>query len=440
MKLIAPGLDFSLAKLTKLIMGSAVFDELPTQVKSIPGFNLGHLEINFDPNQKRLNDIGFALQSVGEWDLVPGSGESSALALKDIGLDANIYRDSTTSFNYDGHINATAHIGSFAITASIPLPVTGVLSLYTNTITPLDDLGVFSELLVGTGFSSFLSSGDFKDGFTMSIETIGMELNLKNRSLNQSVLTYFILDGEASLDLTIANFSLNLALNLLIERVAGEEKLQYIIDAQADIKIDEITLTLIGKHNSNEKGWLLTGNTTPGQSITIDKLVVDLVKKFGITSSIPSSISDLTLNYLATSFNTTTKYFIFTCEAKFPIDGQEVDITVTINITKQLDDSYNKHFAGHIIIGDLQFALIFDTDEKSKTFLAAYRDTNDNQISVKNLIGSISSTLKNDIPAGLTISLKDALFAYSKKTQTNFLLGLDIGSGINLSNPNFSHN
>ncbi|WP_287253203.1 DUF6603 domain-containing protein [Moorena sp. SIO4E2] len=77
--------------------------------------------------------------------------------------------------------------------------------------------------------------------------------------------------------------------------------------------------------------------------------------------------------------------------------------------------------------------LIFDTDETSKTFLAAYRDTNDTDISVKNLIGSISSTLKDEIPAGLTISLKDALFVYSKETQTNFLLGLDIGSGINLS-------
>ncbi|NEP08382.1 MAG: hypothetical protein F6K34_28645 [Okeania sp. SIO4D6] len=131
--------------------------------------------------------------------------------------------------------------------------------------------------------------------------------------------------------------------------------------------------------------------------------------------------------------NSKTKDFTFTCESKFPIEGKEVDITVTINITRQEDDSFKKDFGGHITIGDLQFALIFDTDAKSKTFLAAYRDTNDTEISVKNLIGSISSTLKNDIPEGLTISLKDALFAYSKKTQTNFLLGLDIGSGINLS-------
>lgn len=428
LKLIAPGLDFSLAKLAKLIMGSKVFEELPEQIKNIPSFNLVRLEISFDPKQKSLNDISFALQSVGEWNLMPGSGESSALALKDMGLDVTIYRDSSGSFNYDGHINATAHIGSFDITAFIPLPVTGVLSLYTNTTEPLDDLGVFSELLAGNDFSRFLSSGDFKNNFAMSVHNLGVELDL-----NGSKVTYFILNGEASLDLPIANFSLNLALNLLIERVAGDEKICYTIDAQASLLIDKIFLTLIGKHNNDIKGWLLTGNITPKQSITIDEIVSDLVTKFGINSSIPSSISSLTVNHVLASFNTATKEFIFTCESKLIINSKPIDIKVNINIIKQQDGFYNKHFDGHITIGNLKFALIFDIDKTSTRFLATCHEQQ--TVQIKDLISYIDPELKNEIPQGLETSLKDALFAYSKSsTLTNFLFGLNIGGEINLSN------
>lgn len=184
--------------------------------------------------------------------------------------------------------------------------------------------------------------------------------------------------------------------------------------------------------NTSSLGWTFEGNTEPKQAIPIGTLIKDIVTLFGDVS-LPSAIEELTIQNLGISFNTKTKNFTFTCEGELPIDSKQIYITVNINIIQQQDGSYKKHFDGHITIGSLKFALIFDTDQTSTKFLAAYHD--DQTIKIKDLIGYIDSQLKEDIPEGLEISLKDALFAYAKQqTLTNFLFGLNIDGGINLSN------
>ncbi|MBO3457951.1 hypothetical protein G4P69_04360 [Aetokthonos hydrillicola CCALA 1050] len=208
------------------------------------------------------------------------------------------------------------------------------------------------------------------------------------------------------------------------------------------ITIESVVVILKAqKSSSTSGGWQFEGSTFPGQTINFDVLIKWLEGSFGTTPT-PSAIGNLQsqnkqIENIQASFNTTTKNFTFTCDSKLSIDEATIAITVAINITQQADGSYNKYFAGHITIGSLKFALIFGTDTTSTTFLAAYHD--DQTISVKELIGYIAPNLQNDIPEGLEISLKDALFAYSQKkiqatTLTNFLFGLNIGSGINLSN------
>lgn len=202
----------------------------------------------------------------------------------------------------------------------------------------------------------------------------------------------------------------------------------------ASLMVVDVSVFIIAKSPENRgNGWQFEGKTATGNEIHLGRLINELATKFGTDTTLPSSVSDLIIENLGLSFNTKTKDFTFTCESKFPINNQEVDITVNINITQQLDGSYKKHFDGHITIGSLKFALIFDTDQTSTKFLAAYHD--DQTVKVKDLIGYIDSQLKEDIPEGLEIRLKDALFAYSKQqTLTNFLFGLNIDGGINLSN------
>ena len=179
-------------------------------------------------------------------------------------------------------------------------------------------------------------------------------------------------------------------------------------------------------------GWDFYSSTEDNKEMPIGELINNLAQLFG-EIVLPTAIVELKILNFHVSFNTNSKNFTFACESKFPINNQQVDITVNINITRQQDGSYKKHFDGHITIGSLKFALIFDTDQTSTKFLAAYH--NDQTIKIKDLIGYIDSQLKDDIPEGLEISLKDALFAYSKQqTLTNFLFGLNIDGGINLSN------
>ena len=295
-----------------------------------------------------------------------------------------------------------------------------------NTKVLLPSLDFSASLAIGNSFSlaafsSVFPENDFFDAIE-DIELLDMSIqgNFKAKSLDIRVYSFThwkINFADTSFVIQNLGFSLNYA-NRAIQNV--------ILSGSAQIA--DVYFSIQASYSNS--AWIINGNAYVSEELKLSDWAKTL---FGNQSEFPSAIEALVIENLTTSFNTKTKDFTFTCESKFPVDDREVDITVTINISRQEDGSFKKDFAGHIIIGDLQFALIFDTDEKSKTFLAAYRDTNDNEIGVKNLIGSISSTLKNDIPAGLTISLKEALFAYSKKTQTNFLLGLDIGSGVNLS-------
>lgn len=209
------------------------------------------------------------------------------------------------------------------------------------------------------------------------------------------------------------------------------------IDASitASISIADINIFISADSPDDIKnGWNFEGKTATNDDIKLETIINDLAAKFKIDKIISSTISDLIIRNIKISFNTKTKDFTFTCESELSIDGKQVDIAVAIDIQQQQDGSYNKYFSGHINISGLQFALIFDKDENSKSFVAAYHDPNDTPIEVRDLVGSISSELQHDIPSGLSFSLKDALFLYSQQKQvTNFLLGLNMGSGINLS-------
>lgn len=409
LKLLAPGLGFSLTNLLKLLMGSKGFEELPDQVKRIPSFDLAYLEIHFDPNKKQLNNISFGLQSGGEWNLIAGSGGRPVLALKDIGLAFNIYRAETERFTYSGEINATTYIGDFEIAATLPLPVTGSLSLYAQTRNPLHDLGVFSELLAETGFSDFLANSDFKDNFTLHINNLGLELNLGQRSAGRPTLTYFVVDGEAELALVIARTPLELVLQLLIEH-SGTDKLQVVIDAQATLVIAEIPITLIGQYDRNEKGLLLKGNTATGHAIAVGKLLAGLATKFGLELA-AASITGLTLNDLAVSFNTHTKDFSCAFETKFPEDGQEFDLLLAIELKRQKDETYAKHLSGELVIGQSQFKIKSDFSSQNQKIEAAWSAQGQNRLGINDLVRSLRLDVPV-IPAELDLALKSAELKY----------------------------
>ncbi|MGR3276235.1 DUF6603 domain-containing protein [Acaryochloris marina NIES-2412] len=232
----------------------------------------------------------------------------------------------------------------------------------------------------------------------------------------------------------------NVELNALRFKVYGQGA--YSCEIAAEFAIAGIALNLEADYDGD--AWQFNGSTGEGQAIPIGPaaqptedgqptLAEDLGNIFGDVP-LPSAIEDLTIQNLAVSFNSETKDFTFTAASQFLVDGQAVDITVIIEITRQDDNSFRKQFGGYITVGDLQFNLLFSQDKTAKTLLAAYNNPNREALKVRRLIAGISDEIAAYVPHTLEITLRDALFIYSKaqgKSQTFF--GLNLSSTINFT-------
>lgn len=188
--------------------------------------------------------------------------------------------------------------------------------------------------------------------------------------------------------------------------------------------------------------WEFSGSTGKNQKLPIGDLIQDLAHMFG-DITLPSALESLSVENLHASFDTGQKKFTFGCESTFRADDTDVDILVNLVITK-VGGTYTKDFSGVIKIGGLDFTLYFVQNATSDFFVATYHpDVPGQAQDVKQLIQSLSATVAGYVPEGLTIELKDVLFAYRKNSQngggqgtapSKFIFGLDIGTGINLSN------
>jgi len=383
-------------------------DTFPLAINSLSTLEIRELSLHLSLSPLKVSYIVLSIGTTANWNQ-PLLGK--ALTIEGLLLRWEVSPGDPTpirfyllsAFNVGGGlVNASAVFPDFAFYGELGLYQTIALEQIIEEIIPNAHLPHISIL-------DLAISADIKQGlYAFEIEMASdWELNLGGTSILP--LKYLHLEIEKNLGGSFATINSVLT-------IAG---------------VDIILLAT----NANESGgWTFAGSTRPGQQIPIGLLIKDLVTTFGITDGgFPKAIEGLVVENIATYFNTETKNFYFTCESILEIEEEIIDVILQINITQQLDGSYKKHFDGHITIGSLKFALIFDTDQTSTKFLAAYHD--DQTVKVKDLIGYIDSQLKNDIPEGLEINLKDALFAYSKQpTSTNFLFGLNIDGGINLSN------
>lgn len=219
-----------------------------------------------------------------------------------------------------------------------------------------------------------------------------------------------------------------------------------ILDGVSKKELDKNTLepfdvTISGEYGNTSDGWTLSGKTGEGQQIPIGLLIEDLASKFGDVT-LPEVLTGLTINNIAITFHTTSKDFSFSEEAELPLDGQPVssseaivDIIVDIELT-QNDANYTKKFGGVLKVNDLQFNLIFSKDNSANYFIASYQDLGQGEVSIHDLVASVSESLADVVPEGMSFKLKDALFAYLKPESNNpkYLFGFDMDVGINLSN------
>ncbi|HKQ78626.1 MAG TPA: DUF6603 domain-containing protein [Blastocatellia bacterium] len=193
---------------------------------------------------------------------------------------------------------------------------------------------------------------------------------------------------------------------------------------------------------SNGQGWTFAGGAYEQGKIPIGEWLKDILKMFGLQSTIqpPAPIQELELSDLGVRFNTATKDFSFHGTAEFPIDGKKgSDSSAKLRIQADLTQKPNQtshalSFSGSLHLFEREFVVGYGSHDNTSLLVAAYDSPNGDTIDVKKFVGQISTDIAKVIPPGLTISLKHAQLAFGKTGDASkFLFGIELGAGIQLS-------
>jgi len=89
-----------------------------------------------------------------------------------------------------------------------------------------------------------------------------------------------------------------------------------------------------------------------------------------------------------------------------------------------------------MVLAKKEFDLIFDTDPTKNWFVAQYYNLDGLPVNILDLVSKVTTeSILGDIPAELTFTVKDALFAWNDSGGTSgFLFAIDWGMGVSLSN------
>ena len=316
-------------------------------------------------------------------------------------------------------------------------------SLWTVRMEPPDDrsmikLPSISDIFTLAGRADLLT--DWPDGFNdipdIVIHRLAIDFNPSQRTVD--LISFHI--GTAQPWILIKDFcelkDLNIALD--IQDVTDAPQRRVVGGLQGTVKIGKfpffVSVTL---DDAPESGWQMEGRANLETLSPLSDLVEQLSQSIKTPVRLPQAIASFHITELAISFNTKSKDFTFNCDGHLKIEGsKEIKGVVAIDLKHRPDGSLSTHFSGQMTIGDLQFALIFDSTEKDKHLLAAtYHDLQGQpRKSIKKLIEAVSPDFATSVPESLVFTVNDALLGYHKSgADSKWLFGVDIEGGLNLS-------
>jgi len=424
----------------KQIGVSSFADIFPEQLHQIPTLFMKDLEIQFNPFVGRLICMAFQVESVHPFQIGDG-----LFAIDDVGL--RMFIDLTNpgfSLTVYGSIKVKED-ASIDITVQLPQNfkqdnwvLTMEAVLYIESVNDIVGLPIntpFGELSLP---DALLTISDLR------LNLFEVDFNPINKTVASILLDVaFYAECDIS-DLKVSNPRLTLNITKPFNQSSLDKRK---IDGMiaGTIAVGDINFSL--KAEKNGTTWSFTCATEPG-AIPIGRMIAALGQQFNI--QLPDALNGITLENLSLTFSTTSgstaganksSSLTFTCEGKFPVESEEVDIVVNIEVQK-VGNTHTRTLSGHVTVGTRQFQLIFSEDNTSTFFIAAYDNQSGEKIKIKeDLVAHISANAAQYIPEGLEIDFKDILFVFSKRTtdtsdvQSTFLFGLDISVNIpSLSN------
>ena len=217
------------------------------------------------------------------------------------------------------------------------------------------------------------------------------------------------------------------ALDLTLERQREPPGVCGTFSAKGEVA--DLTFAVYAAHSGPGLGWQLMGRLhAPPGDLTLAALAVKL--HWGEP---PSVIGEIDLEDVSLSMDTATGTLTMHCELGLPGGA-----TLTADLAQT---STELHVAGQLMVGELEFDLIFDkqaaTDKvaATKSFMACYHNSGGGKITLGDIVKGLSDTGADGLDE-ISVKLKDALVVYQPKasgTASRYLLALHMDTGLDLS-------
>lgn len=432
-------------------------DVIPDQLKQIPDFLMDEIQIQCDPLQGEIRYLSFRVKSAHPYDVADG-----LFIIDNIGLRMAINPSSAkpsfsmtlfgvVKFGADSYVNISVLLPEDYTHSDWVYSMSGVIDL--------KNIADIEELPINLSIGELLLPDNFFTIDSLSLNLFEIDFNPVQATISSIELDVdFYAACEVIHGLSIENPSFSVSItNPFQQSSLGSRKITGSISGT--MVVGDISFGIEAK--LTETGWSFKGETTQG-AIPIGQLISSLGQEFGI--SLPNFINDLALDTLSLSFSTKTETgesgqqtnssseLLFTCGGGFPIDDKPVHLLLNMNVTRASTGGYSNRLTGTLTIGSVEstgssveFTASFSNDTTYNFFVAAYLQKDETPgTNIKALMAQVSSTVSEYIPEGLSVELKDVIFAYEKTnavtttatttSETRFLFGFDVGTGINLSN------
>lgn len=198
-------------------------------------------------------------------------------------------------------------------------------------------------------------------------------------------------------------------------------------------RIADIPFTLSAA--STDEGFVFVGKLLTGTKLQMGNVIKMLGDSFGITN-IPKPVQSLQLTNLGFSYNVGSETFQFVVTGGFTIEDTAIEICVYITT-----GNGKASFSGELTINNLRFNIQFYSGDCSENiFTATYQHNGTADISLHELVGSISESAARYIPQSFVIDLQEVKFIFCEEKSEKqdepgikqILFGLQLSAGIDL--------
>jgi hypothetical protein len=445
----------SFSDLLSAIGGTDLAQSLPPGFDPAIAIGLDTLEMRFDPTTRKLNSVRFYINL--DWEIVKDS-----LSISEAFLEMDIvYDHAAGTKTMSGSVGGALLVGETGVPLSASFDETGSVLVQMVSDEPLplptlQDLArVFpgnidynSFLPEGLSLSSGLEIGDFefdiqKDGTTARRTAISVLIGFPG--------TFTLVDG-----LSLGNLALNVT--RVKDTAPGPDGRPPTNDPVAQTSAEFIGTLGLGQVNfvlsatkpaDPADGWAFSGDLEEGSVIKIADLLRDIASAFGFPAgdlTLPDYIETLAVTAAGATFNSKSKDFTFygTCE----FDLRDIPTTITVRIAMERkppseqqanQPNFRKSLRATIVIGEREFDLHFVTEPGQQTFLATYRKEDGEEISLLEILASVTGKTKEELlDEGLpdpTLTLNAAMFGYNKSgvgqaAVSKYVFGVNISAGL----------